>query len=231
MDAEIREEQEAELEAIEAIFDDDYELLEEASAISGARFRVDLTDDADTDVKMRLMFTHTEQYPREAITVVAHTLGGVSGPRRKMLQDHLETVSKENVDMAAAYTVCEAARDWLAQHVVGAASGGGVGQGKDGGDDEEQVHKFETLDATQGEKVEVISSKAVGTPVTAETFAVWRERFLQELEQGKTKEELENKLDEKMTGREFFESRTMVVSAESESFWEAEAFQVDSETA
>lgn len=225
MDEETREEQATELEALEAIFGTDYTLLEEATNESGARFQVGLTDDTDVDVKIRLVFKHSETYPRQPITLVMHSLGGVSAPRRRLLQGYLESVAQDNVDMPAAYTICEAARDWLVHNVVQA------GGSAHAGEEEGREHRFETLDSTQSERVEVISSKAVGTPVTVETFAAWREKFMIEVEMQRSREEIDRRNSDKVTGREFFESRTVVVSAESESFWEAEAFQMESESA
>lgn len=226
MDEEIREEQAEELEALDAIFGTDFQILEEATNTSGARFQVDLTDDADEDVKIRLVFKHNDTYPREAITIVLHALGGVSGPCRRELQAYLEGVAQDNVGMATAYTICEEGRDWLVHRVV-EAGGGAAGHRAEVSTE----HKFETLDSTQSERVEVISSKAVGTPVTVETFAAWREAFMAEVEAQRCQEEIDRRKSDKMTGREFFESRTVVVSAESESFWEAEAFQMGSESA
>lgn len=222
-DDDVREEQAAELEAVEAIFGDDYQLLEEATEASGARFQVELADDADADVRMRLMFTHSRLYPRESLHVVAHALGGVSATQRKVLQMQLDEVAAESPDMPAVYAVCEATRDWLAEHVVDAPADGGA-------DDSEQASKFETLDSTQQERVEVISSKSVGTPVNEDTFNRWRDAFLAELAAAMSGDQIDRASDTKMTGREFFESRTVVVSAESASFWESEASQMEAES-
>lgn len=218
MDLDPLEEQAGELEALEAIFGEDFEVLEQPeSGCNGARFQVDLTDHADADLKIRLIFTHTTNYPAEPILLVVHVLSGLSTPRRKELQTHLERIAAENLEIPAVYTICEAARDWLADKVVGKV--------EEEEEDQSSI-KFETLDGTQRDQVEVISSKAVGTPVTVESFAEWQEKFLAEVNALKCKEQLEKEANTKVTGREFFESRNMVVSAESESFWEAEADQI-----
>lgn len=222
MEDELREEQAAELEALEAIFGDDYSLLEEPTKMAGARFQVELADDADNNVRIHLVFTHTPKYPHERVLVVVNALSGVSGSRRKVLQTHLDSVAEDSIGMPAAYSICEAARDWLAEHVVG-------GVDDDDGKGQDEASKFETLDTTQQERVEIISSKSVGTPVTIENFQQWRENFLQDLKASKTKEQIELETNTKMTGREFFESRTVVLSEKSASFWESEASQLEGE--
>lgn len=209
-----KEDQALELEALEAIFGDEFRLVEAPTKSSGARFEVDLTDNGDGSVKLRLVFTHALGYPDEPLGVVVHALEGLPTPMRKRLQVHLEGCAKENVQNVAVYALCEEAKDWLDQHVVGKPV---VDVEEDG------PSKFETLDATQQDKVEVISSKAIGTPVTPESFAEWRAKFEAEIEALKTKEEREMEENQKMTGRQMFESKIVVVSAESESFWEAEA--------
>lgn len=215
MDA--REEQDAELEALEAIYDQDFRVIEPATTNTPSRFEIDIEDDAGAGIKLRLSFTYTIQYPEEPLIVVVHALEGLSAVHRKKLQTYLEEVAAENMQMPCVHTICDQAREWLMDTVIGKETREM---------DEEENRKFETLDSTQTDKVEVISSKAVGTPVTVESFAEWREKFLQEMETLKSKEQLGRESNTKMTGRQLFESKTIVVSAESESFWEAEASQV-----
>lgn len=211
-----REEQDTELEVLEAIYDEDFRVIEPATANNSARFEIDVRDDVDAGIKLRLSFTHTPQYPEEPLIVVVHALEGLSTTHRKRLQTHLEEATRENVHMPCVHAICDQAREWLVNNVIGKE------QIENEEDDE---RKFETLDATQGDKVEVITSKAVGMPVTIDSFREWRENFTQEMESLKGKEELEKDANKKLTGRQLFESKTIVVSAESESFWEAEASQ------
>ncbi|CAN8076369.1 unnamed protein product [Agarophyton chilense] len=212
------EEQAAELEALEAIFGNEFRLLQHQDTTEGARFEIDLTDDVNGTVKIRLVITHTQNYPQETPVLVLHALEGLAASRRKELQSHLESTATDYAEdhMPSAFSLCEAAKEWIATHLVGHAQ-----------DDDDELHgnnaKFETLDATQEDKVEVISSKAMGTPVTVETFMAWREHFLEERHSSKSIEQVRKEKPIKMTGREFFESKTLVVTAESESFWENEA--------
>lgn len=211
------EEQAAELEALEAIFMDEYSLTSTASAAHGASFSVALTPDAAPDVRLRLDFEHPSDYPDAALVVTAHALAGLSAPRRKALQKAAEAAAAENAGMPSAFTVCEALKEWIEEHVAEAEE-----EEDEDGDDGGGV--FETRDVTMAAKVETIASKAIGTPVTVESFAEWREGFMAEVEKAKTAEELRREADPRPTGRELFErNKTAVVSGESESFWEQEA--------
>lgn len=205
------EETNAELEALEAIFDTDFVIVEPASSASGARFEISLSD---ADVVLRLVFTHPRHYLEEPIAVVVHALEGLSSPRRKQLQLFLEAEAAANVGFPVAFALSEAARGWLAEHVIGKPK-------EADGDDDEDAGKFETLDV-QGEKVEVIASKAIGNPVTVESFAVWREQFMAEIAGKKSNEQLQREQNTKLTGRQMFESKLAAVSVEA-GLWEAEA--------
>lgn len=218
-----KEEQDTELEALEAIFGPEFHILEQASQSSGARFEIDVQDDISQNVKLKISFTHTPNYPNEPLIVVVHALEGLTTPNRKRLQDHLEALAKENaaVEMPSVFTLREAAREWLTDNVVGQPV-------IDKEAEAEMAKKFETFDATQTDKVEVISSKAIGSPVTVESFSEWREKFIAKKQAQKTTEQREKELNSKMTGRQLFESKTVVVTAESESFWEAEASELAS---
>lgn len=232
-DEEARQEQAGELEAVEAIFGEDFKLLEPADEVTGtgARFHVDVsadsTDEADehssSAARVRLEFTHTETYPREPVSVLVNVMNGLTALDRKQLQTVVDNVAADSGDMVSVFPICDATRDWLFDHDSGPSSASGPGQSL-GADlsGKESDSRFETIDITTTDKVEVISSKAVGTPVTKESFEQWRTSFLAETHDSNDSALREN-TPQKMTGREYFESKTVVVSAESESFWEAEA--------
>jgi RWD domain/DRG Family Regulatory Proteins, Tma46 len=210
------EEQAAELDALEAIFMGEYSLSAPASAARGAAFSVALAPDAAPDLRLRLDFEHPPRYPDAVLVVTVHALAGLSAPRRKAVQAAAEKCAAENVGMPSVFSVCEGVKEWVEMN---------IGEGEE--EEDVQVDDgglFETRDVTLAAKVEVIASKAIGTPVTPETFAEWRERFMAEVEQAKTAEERRREADPRPTGRELFErSKAAVVSGESESFWEQEA--------
>lgn len=211
------EDQAAELEALEAIFMDEFMLKEPPSASRGARFQIMLTSDVTPDVKIQMGFEHALDYPESPLVVSATTLSGLSGPRRKAVQAKADECAEENLGFPSAFTVCEAVKEWIEENV---ADGGDAGENEE---DEEESNMFETRDVTMAAKVEVIASKAIGTPVTADSFSTWRDSFLAEIEAKKTAEEKARESDPRPTGRQLFELKKAVVSGESESFWEQEA--------
>lgn len=210
MDA--REEQEAELEALEAIFMDDFSVSDVATSARGARFSISLTPEGAPGVEVRMDFEHSLGYPDDALIATALALAGLSGPRRTALLKRVDQMVADGVGGPCVFGVCEGVKEWLCE-------------GDEEEDDEEEGGAFETRDVTTAAKVEVIASKAIGTPVTVESFRDWRERFEKEMEGRKTAEERRREAVVKPSGRELFElnKATVAVSGESESFWEAEA--------
>lgn len=207
------EEQAAELEALEAIFQGDYRLIESATSERGARFDIQIAPDSPSDLRLRVAFEHTIDYPTTCILVTIHALSGLSAIKRKALQGVVENLASENIGIPSAFTICEGLNEWLYENMddVNDISA------------EQEEESFETRDTSAVAKVEVVASKAIGTPVTVETFAAWREKFLEELEGKKTEEQRAMEMNTKLTGRQLFEQSKDIVSGESESLWEMEA--------
>jgi hypothetical protein len=216
------EEQAAELEALEAIFMDDFVLLEGANAARGARFDISVESDAAKGVKLVASFEHPKNYPDEPIIVTVNSTGHLSAASRKELQAHVQKVAVENVGIPSVFTVCEEMKVWAGEH---------LGDADDATDSDTDGAEFETRDTQAQPKVDVVSSKAIGTPVTVESFMAWREKFLEEMERAKSAEARAKEASTKLTGRELFEQSKAVVSADSESFWEQEAETFGGETA
>lgn len=220
-----KEEQETELEALEAIFDSDFRILEPPNDSSGARFQINVSE---ASVNLQIIFTHSLNYPQTPIQLVVYALDGLSATNRKNLQSYLDDYAENNLELPVAYDVCQKAQDWVLNSLNSSTNGNANNQSKNAVLQEDQDSQFETRDVTQQEKVEVISRKAVGTPVTVESFSAWREKFTQEIQALRTPEQIKREANPKQTGRQLFESRSTVVSAESESFWEAEAEMIES---
>lgn len=207
---EFAEEQAEEVEALEAIFEEEFHLEDPPSETTGARFRVNVSEG---DARVRLSFAHPPDYPASATSVTVLALDGVSAPQRRALQTALAQSAADAVPGPAAYTVCDAAREWLAAADPSA-----------GEDEEEDVAgKFETIDAAAATAVERVAAKALGTPVTPESFAEWATKFRTEMEEKKGKVEV---VGEKMTGRAMFEAKMADVGADAE-LWELEADAFD----
>lgn len=88
-----KEEQDTELEGLEAIFGPSFISLcrHESQA---AQLGIDIQDDTSQRVKLKLSFTHTPNYAK-GLLVVVHALEGLTTPNSKRLQENLEALAKE----------------------------------------------------------------------------------------------------------------------------------------
>jgi RWD domain/DRG Family Regulatory Proteins, Tma46 len=215
------EEQAAELEALDAIFQEDFKVTNEASVAHGARFEISLLPDGAPDVRLRLTFEHSLAYPDEPLAATAHVLSGLTAPRRKAIQTVVDATAEGNIGAPSAFTIIEAVREWVE---ADARQGMEVEEEED---DEVDAAQFETRDASTAAKVEVIASKAIGTPVSVESFAEWRNKFEAEIQEMKSASEKTIENNSKATGRQLFEQNKAVVSGDSESFWESIAERAD----
>jgi len=211
----MREELACEVEALEAIFGPEYTVLEN-EGMDNARFEILLNDD-ELGVRSRLVFGYTPGYPDKVPNIVVQADAGLSAPRRIALQRTIEEEAMANLSTPMIFTLHAAAKEWISRNLVG-----------DGNEDEdlESDVTFETRDEEQEKSNQAQEMKKFhGTPVTAETFAEWRERFEWEVrEQSQT---MEKKHQDKPTGRDYFMQNKAIVTEEAEAFWEAEAAMYD----
>ncbi|KAJ6814618.1 RWD domain-containing protein 1 [Iris pallida] len=201
------QEQEMEIEALEAILMDDFKEIDYSESGLGTKNRcfqiVLIPQDDDLDesnynpVELALIFSHTDKYPDEPPLLNVKSVRGVKNDDVKMLKEKLEQEACENLGMAMVYTLVTSAKEWLSEK---------FGQ-EDAEEDSEEADK---------EKDDIIIPH--GEPVTVETFLAWRERFEAELALERAKLMPESALtapkEKKLSGRQWFESgRAAVKSA------------------
>ncbi|GMI86074.1 hypothetical protein like AT1G51730 [Hibiscus trionum] len=193
------QEQEDEIEALEAILMDEFkEIHSGESGLNTSKrcFQITLTpqdDDADqsttTPVLLGLIFSHTEKYPDEPPLLNVKSIRGVHTSDLKILKEKLEQEASENLGMAMIYTLVTSAKEWLSERY-----------GQDA--DADNVEEEESI------KDEVIVPH--GEPVTVDTFLAWRERFEAELALERAKLMPESALtvtkEKRLSGRQWFES-------------------------
>ncbi|KAJ0986484.1 hypothetical protein J5N97_004840 [Dioscorea zingiberensis] len=193
------QEQEMEIEALQAILMDEFEEIdcsESGLATTNRCFRIILSpqdDDIDeanyTPVQLALIFSHTESYPDEPPLLNVKSIRGIKPEDLITLKEKLENEASENLGMAMVYTLVSSAKEWLGEK---------FGQGAE----------VEEIEETDTAKDEVIVPH--GEPVTIETFIAWRERFEAELALERAKLMPESALtapkEKKLTGRQWFES-------------------------
>ncbi|GMI73046.1 hypothetical protein like AT1G51730 [Hibiscus trionum] len=193
------QEQEMEIEALEAILMDEFkEIHSGESGLNTSKrcFQITLSpqdDEADqsstTPVLLGLIFSHTEKYPDEPPLLNVKSIRGVHTSDLKILKEKLEQEASENLGMAMIYTLVTSAKEWLSERY-----------GQD-------------ADADFGEEEESIKDEVIiphGEPVTVDTFLAWRERFEAELALERAKLMPESALtapkEKRLTGRQWFES-------------------------
>ncbi|XP_022715111.1 RWD domain-containing protein 1-like [Durio zibethinus] len=193
------QEQEMEIEALEAILMDEFKEIhsgESGLSTSNRCFQITLSpqdDDADQSttrpVQLALIFSHTEKYPDEPPLLNVKSIRGIHTSDLKVLKEKLEQEASENLGMAMIYTLVTTAKEWLSER---------YGQDADADNAEEE----------ESTKDEVIVPH--GEPVTVDTFLAWRERFEAELALERAKLMPESALtapkEKKLTGRQWFES-------------------------
>lgn len=199
------QEQEMEIEALEAILMDDITEVDRSESgldAQGRCFQITLSpkdedEDEPTDIPVRvaLTFSHTANYPDEPPLLGLKSLQGMKAEDLRLLKEKLEQEASENLGMAMIYTLVTSAKEWLREKF-------GHTEDIENGDDE---------DASKDEIV-----VPHGEAVTVETFNAWRERFEAEqaLERAKLMPDssLTASKEKKLTGRQWFESGRALVT-------------------
>ncbi|KAL2516324.1 RWD domain-containing protein 1 [Forsythia ovata] len=193
-----KQEQEMEIEALEAILMDDFKEIhssESGLSTSNRCFQITLSpqdDDAEEStnpaVSLALIFSHTENYPDEPPLLTVKSLKGIQMGDIKVLKEKLEQEASENLGMAMVYTLVTSAKEWLSE-------------------------KFAQDDSENAEEDSAAKDDIIiphGEPVTVETFMAWRDRFEAELALERAKLMPDSALaapkEKKLTGRQWFES-------------------------
>ncbi|KAK3161043.1 hypothetical protein QOZ80_1BG0070900 [Eleusine coracana subsp. coracana] len=197
--ADYEQEQEMEVEALQAILMDDIKEIDpsESGLSTTARcFEIllspqddDFDESAYVPVQLALIFAHTDKYPDEPPLLNVKSVRGIKPDDLASLKEKLDQEATENLGMAMVYTLVASAKEWLTEHY-----------GQNGGDEEPEE--------TEAEEEEVIVPH--GEAVTVESFLAWRERFEAELALQRAKLMPDSALtapkEKKLTGRQYFES-------------------------
>lgn len=200
------QEQEMEIEALEAILMDEFrEIHSGESGLNTSRPCYQITispqDEEEDDmpsmpVQLALIFSHTENYPDEPPLINVRSIRGIPNEDLRSLKEKLEQEATENLGMAMMYTLVSTAKEWLSGRF-----------GQDGAD--------ESAADDEMAKDEVIVPH--GEPVTVETFLAWRERYEAEIALQRAKlmpdSALATTKEKRLSGRQWFESGRAVAAA------------------
>jgi hypothetical protein len=197
--ADYEQEQEMEVEALQAILMDDIKEIDPSESGLSTTTRCfeillspqddDFDESANVPVQLALIFAHTEKYPDEPPLLNVKSVRGIKPDDLASLKEKLDQEATENLGMAMVYTLVASAKEWLTEHY-----------GQNGGDEQPEE--------TEAEQEEVIVPH--GEAVTVESFLAWRERFEAELALQRAKLMPDSALtapkEKKLTGRQYFES-------------------------
>lgn len=193
------QEQEMEIEALEAILMDEFKELHPSESglnTSGRCFQITLSPQEDEEdesttmpVQLGLIFSHTEKYPDEPPLLNVTSIRGIPGEDLKILRERLQQEASENLGMAMVYTLVTSSKEWLSERFG-------------------QESSIEIAEAEERAKEDIIVPH--GEPVTLDTFLAWRERFEAEMALERAKIMPESALaapkEKKLSGRQWFES-------------------------
>ncbi|KAK6795948.1 hypothetical protein RDI58_009403 [Solanum bulbocastanum] len=191
------QEQEMEIEALEAILMDEFKEIHSSESglnTSNRCFQITISPQEEDEeftqssVRLALIFSHTENYPDEPPLLNVSSLKGIHSGDLKILKEKLEQEAVENLGMAMIYTLVSSAKDWISERFA---------QETDEGVEDDEAKKEEVI-------------VPHGEAVTIETFLAWRERFEAELALERAKlmpdAALSVSKEKKLTGRQWFES-------------------------
>lgn len=214
-------EQEMEMEALEAILMDDMKEVDgsgpdgcntEARCFSITIAPKDEDEEEPTDIPIRLSFAfaHTPEYPDAPPLLKVRSVRGVRDSDLANIQAALEAEAQQNLGMAMIFTLAQSAKVLLREVVMGSPEGNtGPSQ----------------LERDEAEKAAKQKARMEGTPVTAETWNAWFDRFKAEKALAKAKALSATDFKQKLrqSGKAFFESNQKNES----SGWEEELDDAD----
>eukprot|EP00213_Chloropicon_mariensis_P001904 CAMPEP_0197477656 /NCGR_PEP_ID=MMETSP1309-20131121/19607_1 /TAXON_ID=464262 /ORGANISM="Genus nov. species nov., Strain RCC998" /LENGTH=217 /DNA_ID=CAMNT_0043018725 /DNA_START=96 /DNA_END=746 /DNA_ORIENTATION=+ len=198
-------EQEMEIEALEAILMDDIQKLSDSErddlglddvgiATPCYRVKVEAVENAEANTfppVLGLIFAHTEKYPDELPFLKLESMSSLTVSDLDKLLVLMKEKMEECLGMSMIYELCTEAKEWM--------------QSKMGMDDVIEDEEEAKKRRQEEEDERRAKERAMGTPVTPETFAAWKVKFDKEMEEtlGVKKDVNEHKL----TGKQFFKSR------------------------
>lgn len=195
-----KQEQEMEIEALQAILMDDIKELDPSEYGLKTTFPCfqitvlpkDDDEEESTGISVRLavIFAHTEKYPDEPPLLEVRSLRGVKMHDLEDLKAKLDQEAMDNLGMAMIYTLVTFAKEWLQERY------------------NEDIESEVDGESDEDTKDEVIEPH--GEAVTVETFLAWRERFEAEqaLERARLIPDaaLIASKEKRLSGRAWFES-------------------------
>ena len=206
--AELLDEQAMEVEALESILMDDMQMVEGSEGIAGAThapcYQIAVSalgdgeeedpDDATQTARLGLVFSHTPAYPETPPLLRCRSIEGLFDAELVEVTERLRKHAEGLVGMAMIFDLATEAKEWM--------------RGRAGVVDavEETPEMFQRrLEEEAEERLKAM--RAVGAPVTVESFNEWVTRFEAETGTAASAASAARERANRMTGRRYFEEK------------------------
>lgn len=183
------EEQQMEMEALQSIYPDELEIIEEEPQWS---FKINI-ESQDSDrfpdfaMSSELQFTYTPDYPDTAPLMEVSDYDNMDDMELTQLNDLMTATAEENLGMAMVFTIITAVQEHLTESMErGAREKEEREERKKQEDEERERKRFE------------------GTRVTVETFLAWKLKFDAEMAEDRKMKGFNDTAKLKPSGRELF---------------------------
>jgi len=181
------EEKAMELEALMAIYMDDFKMVSED------RFEITLTptDNEDNKVVVALDVKLPPNYPQEIPSLSLKAEKGVNAHEMYDLEKSLRAQAKDNIGTAMIFTLAQVVKEWLDELMSKRTA-------------DEAMPPVETLEERRKRVQDAHEQRIAGQSITLETFTAWKIKFDAEQRELK-KAVVDTEKLKKPTGRQLFE--------------------------
>ncbi|XP_066972331.1 RWD domain-containing protein 1 [Macrobrachium rosenbergii] len=186
-----KEEQTNEIEALESIYPDEFEILE---TDPHHKFKISVKSEGSEPyaelhvdpAEITLLFEYTSTYPDEPPVMEVLPVENIEDEELEGLRTDLLSQCEENLGMVMVFTLVSYSLEWLTNHMESIARSA-----------------KEELERKKLEQEEAERKKFEGTRVSVETFLAWKAKFDAEMAALRCDDKDDEK-NKKLTGRELF---------------------------
>jgi len=185
-----------EIEALKAIYGDDFEELEDPIS-HRPQYRVRLIPNPGQEnnhVGLTFQFIYSTDYPSEPPPFELVELENISDAQKEKIAFLINAAAKETLGMPMVFSLTQTCKNWLDDNNL----------------DPQEVEKLRK----QKQEEETAKRRAAGTPVTPHTFAAWQEKFYARKLAEEKQREMERR--KRPSGRMLFESNAELASSDAQ---------------
>ena len=238
-DDEYEEEQEMEMEALQAMFlDGEYKQVDEKSFLL-TLVPIQGGTDEDNHVSVHLACKYTPKYPDEKADISIQIVKGLKECQRKELEQLVDRCQEENIGMPCVYSLTDVVNEYLLNNNRPAGDGSihseMLERQRLKAEAKSEENRILEMKKKEAEKLERESEEGqrqrYGTPLTRENFAEFNTKFIAAWDLKMEKLEMErlvalasrtksskskSKEQVKLTGKQLFEVDTKMISSDAQ---------------